>query len=339
MSRSSPALALSVALACALAPRAASAQAPDGAIVLVYESADPTAPALDLERVRARLASEIGATVHVAVDSSAGGAALHIRVEGGARVVLVLARDDGSRMERIADLPDDAGERSETLAILAVNMFRDEATELLALLRPEAPAVDVAAQLAPSASPSIRTPRPAETASALAGATISAGRPPEAPQRDPFLRLGLAAHFGSVSRASSAELDFIGGVEVSWTPLPFFAVGARDIGGGGTSQGDAWHFDGSPFVELALPLSFVSIYADLGAHVQLAFGDGRDGAVAGVAPFLAGGIRFRLAREVSLGIETTIRVVATDGFFTGLYELPQLAVPWTGGLSLLFHVS
>lgn len=308
-------------------------------IVVVCEGAD--CAQIDLDRVRARVGAETGVEVHVATDPSARGATLHIRIEGDVRVVLVLARADGSQMERTTELPDEPSERAETLAILAVNMFRDESAELLALLRATPPDTTGATPDAPAETDTVETVETVEVETVEAPSTTPVTPlPPVAPPRAPFLRLGLAAQLGSTPRSGGAAFDFIAGLEISWTPLPYFALGMRDLGGGGSLPGPASHVDGSPFAELGLALSFVTLYADLGAHLQLIVDGVHDGVSAiGVAPFVVLGVRFRLAPEVSLGAETAIRVVATDAFFSGLYELPQLAVPWTGGLSLLFHVS
>jgi hypothetical protein len=301
---------------------------PPSVVVLVCDDADRLR--IDLARIGARVEAETGTDVALDGLEHPDGAALHIRIESDAQVVLVLVQTDGTTMERATELPPDPVERAETLAILAVNMLRDESAELLALLRPPpvvveapAPVVDAIMVAAPSVEPT---------------APLEAEPPPE--PRDPFLRFGLAAHVGSISSSDGLEPDVLGGGEVAWTPTPFLAIGARDLTVGGTLYGSGVHVDAAPFAELGLVLSFVTLYADLGAHVQLQTGSGNGGPTSfGVAPLLVAGIRFRLAPEVSLGAETAVRVVATDSFFTGLHELPQLAVPWTGGLSLLFHVS
>ncbi len=334
-------VACALAIALGAVPAAGAQDSGEREIVLVCDQTD--CARIDLDRVRARVAAETGLEVHRASEPSAQGATLHIRLEGDLRVALVLARPDGSHMERVADLPNDASERAETLAILAVNMFRDESAELLALLRPTPSEAGRAAAEPPGESVSEgEHESESESDGDGDGDSASAGPPipTPAPSRDPFLRLGLAGALGSVPRAGGAAIDFIAGLEISWTPLPYFAVGLRDVGGGSTVRGSASHVDSSPFAELGLVLSFVSLYADLGAHVQLVFDGLHDGVSGvGVAPFVVLGIRFRLAPEVSLGVETALRVVATDSFFTGAYQLPQLAVPWTGGLALLFHIS
>lgn len=321
-----------------LVPTAVHAQAPSTEVVLVAETG---AVELDLERVGDRVHVETGAVVRVATGPVSGSTTLHVRVEGGARVVLVLVRVDGSTMERTTAVPDDAAERTETIAILAVNMLHDEAAELLALLGPSdagPPIVVVGEPTPPPATVEvvIDTATPAEPP--VVPETIAPEvEAPAAPPRETFLRLGLGMHASSVPRGGGhTEGDFLAGFELGWTPAPWIAVGGRDMAGGSTVQGDAWHVDGSPFVEVGLPLDFVTLYADVAVHLQVIV-DGED--AFGVAPYVAPGVRFRLCREFSIAAETAIRVVASERFLTGLYSLPQGAFVWSGGLTLLFHVS
>ena len=150
----------------------------------------------------------------------------------------------------------------------------------------------------------------------------------------PFLRLGLAGHLGSVPSGSNVDLDLIAGLEVAWTAPEWLAIGVRDINVGGISRDADVHVDFAPFVELGVSIEFLTLYGQLGAHLQVT-SDARGGA----APLTVIGARFRLAPEFSIGVETALRIVATDSFATSLYTLPQWSMPWTAGLAFLFHIS
>ena len=76
----------------------------------------------------------------------------------------------------------------------------------------------------------------------------------------------------------------------------------------------------------------------MGVHIQTLSSDTRPESAAAAALALAG-LRFFLAREFSLSLETEIRFVATEAFHAGIRVLPQGAILWTGGLSFAFHIS
>ena len=107
----------------------------------------------------------------------------------------------------------------------------------------------------------------------------------------------------------------------------------------GLPRGAGTRIDLAPFVELGWTVSFFTLYGQLGAHLQVVFDIERGTQRGGVAPLGVVGARFRLDRLFSLALEGALRVVATDSFATALHELPQLAVPFTIGISALFFVN
>lgn len=173
----------------------------------------------------------------------------------------------------------------------------------------------------------------------IAPSALAAPVPDEA-RRPVFLRLGLGVQLGSVGRPDGGhDLTLVSGFELAWTPEPFLAIGVRDVSGGFVGVIDRAHYGGSPFAELAWTLiPELALHGQLGVQLQGTSG-GRNAAAAGVAPFLVLGARVPILPELSIAIETALRVVATDGLLTQLQMLPQGAVLWTGGLSLLFHIA
>jgi hypothetical protein len=124
---------LAIAVAVATSPVAA-----QGSIDL--EIGDREAHAIDIEALRAAIARELAIEVRLVGPEHGGSGAIavprvRVRAIGRTRAVLELIRPDGSRMRRSSELHRDPAERLETIVILAVNMVRDEASELLELLR------------------------------------------------------------------------------------------------------------------------------------------------------------------------------------------------------------
>jgi hypothetical protein len=88
---------------------------------------------LDKSRLRDFLARELKRDV--VVTSDAGGAAVQIRVQNGARAQVEYTTGTGERLTRDVELPPDKDRTLEVLSWLTVNLVRDEASELLDELR------------------------------------------------------------------------------------------------------------------------------------------------------------------------------------------------------------
>lgn len=249
-----------------------------------------------------------------------------------ARVTLHRAGSDP--IERQVAVPDHLAERTEALAIVAANLLRDESAELLALLAP--PPAETTPEPAETLEPPVETTAPVETAdpSAELGNPVAPDRPPG----PPWLRLGLAAHLTSVPAGGGTEADVFYGVEIAWTAPELLAVGVRDIAAGGLPGRDGAHIDASPFAELAWTLDFFSLYGQVGAHLQVIIEQADGDAHMGVAAFADVGARFRLDPVFSLGIETMLRLVATEELSTSAHQLPQLSLPWSAGITAQFHI-
>ena len=133
------------ALALALFLVAAPAAAQDPALELEVGARE--ARAIDVDALREALARELGIEVRMAQQGAPRVPRIRVRTIARARAVLELRRPDGSRMRRSTELDRDPAERLETIVILAVNMVRDEASELLELLRRRRPVDEVAQEL------------------------------------------------------------------------------------------------------------------------------------------------------------------------------------------------
>ena len=163
--------------------------------------------------------------------------------------------------------------------------------------------------------------------------------PADAGTRVPLdLRVGAALHLGSVPSGTGTEVDLLYGFEASWAPPELIAIGAREVAVNGLPRGAGVRLDAAPFFELRYTVSFFTVSGQLGAHLQVIFETDTGQQRFGIAPMVVLGARFRLAPAFSIGIETALRVVATGQFTTGLHDLPQLAVPWTGGPAAIFHL-
>jgi uncharacterized protein YjbI with pentapeptide repeats len=153
-------------IACALAVLCSSAQAqspnpvaplpPPSALPLVARVADA---GLDPEALRVALAVELGLAVE-RVDSSAHA---HVQIDGASLDALHVAfwREDGSQVERTLDVSSMRAQAAEAVALLAANLVRDEASELLATLHAASTAPPLSAAASPAAPAPAQLQQPA----------------------------------------------------------------------------------------------------------------------------------------------------------------------------------
>jgi hypothetical protein len=226
-------IALCVAL-CALAPRAWA----QSAVALACEGA--VTEVVDVESLRAALSREVSVPVACVNEGAETHAPrLRLRLLARGRVALEFTRPDGSVMRRTTALHRDPGERVATLAILAANMVRDEAGELLALLRrapPPPPAEPVAAVTeAPAPPPAPPPPAPPATtrrANAAAGPrTAAAASAPLAHRRGRVAGLGARGEWGGAQRAGRDR------ARVERDPVARGGAARRDGRAGGHPRG------------------------------------------------------------------------------------------------------
>jgi len=118
---------------------------------------------LDAEQVRAAIARELGVEVS---PGTKGTTNLWVRLGNGRRATVRFQPPGGRPLERTVELPADPEPAYETVALLAGNLARDEASELLEQLRrkaapePEAASEGAGAAETPKPAPTVTVPVP-----------------------------------------------------------------------------------------------------------------------------------------------------------------------------------
>ncbi len=223
-------LALALALTAAAPQAFADEPAPEAArphklVVRVNAPPNTVSP----QAVRAAVARELGVEVHET--GAANDSALEVRVIATPRSARVeYVSREGKRVIRTIDLPQDPDRAAETIGLLAGNLVRDEASELLRSLQKPAPAPAAASAPAPAsasapapAAASASAPAPAP---APAAAPASAPAPAPAPRELPFAPVDLAL-FHPLSWPAGAESHRVA-IELG---LVYGRVGALEGGG------------------------------------------------------------------------------------------------------------
>lgn len=137
---------------------------------------DTGASGLEADRIRQAIARELGVSV-TADDTDS--AALRIVIGEHRRAVITYRGPDRGAppLERTLELPSDAARATEMLALMAGNLARDEAAELLQRLRPPAPASSDGANAAPPPTGASTTGETREAAPPIPAAPLTATPP------------------------------------------------------------------------------------------------------------------------------------------------------------------
>ena len=109
---------------------------------------------------------------------AAGQGALIVRSAGPGRAKVSFALDGGGKPGRVVSLPAEAARAAETIALLAANLMRDDAGELLAALQKRRQAVQIPPPAAPAPASPVPAPSPAPLP--LAETPVSADERPVA---------------------------------------------------------------------------------------------------------------------------------------------------------------
>jgi hypothetical protein len=132
--------------------------APAAAESALAAEIDVGSSGLDAEQVRAAIARELGVDVRLSTGPAESN--LRVRLGNGRRATVRFQPPGGRPLERTVELPADPEPAYETVALLAGNLARDEASELLEQLRRKAaPEAEAASEAAGAAE----TPKPAPT--------------------------------------------------------------------------------------------------------------------------------------------------------------------------------
>jgi hypothetical protein len=344
---------------------AAPASAQDVAVLIVE---DETTGA-EREAIASALREELGLEVRTATTPEADELALTVGVRGR-RARLEVTRPGRARTVRRVTLPRDPDARLYTLVMLAINLTRDEAAELLSSMRrppldgadgPPTPVTDAitgAAQAgsgepaevtvdpveeapveeAPVEAPAVEE-APVEEQAVPQEATAEEASSEEAAAQDPWrhrmIRLGAGAHLGTAPEAGGGVRPWtIFGIDLVVAPIPELAIGVRDFGV--ITDGREPVIIAGPVVEGMLRVhERVALHAIVGADLQLSF---TQAVSFSVAPRLGLGARAYLDPIFSIALDITGRVVATDVFRTTAATLPSRAVLLSIGLSFAFHI-
>lgn len=154
---------------------------------------EPRASKLDAEAIRRAVEVELGRAVELTSD---GAASLRVTARGNQTVTVSYRAANGVTRSRTIGVPQDAARRAEVIALLAGNLSRDEAAELLAGLAAKA-SPPAASEPPPDAEPKPEEPAPAPEPTPEPKATKREPTPPPA-----------AAASGSPPGPKHAPLNF-----------------------------------------------------------------------------------------------------------------------------------
>jgi hypothetical protein len=329
-----------------LASSTARAQVPPDDRRPVVISVDPSAAGLgDPAQLQAAIAGELGAPAAAQAEGARG--TLTIGVDEARRVVLVYRDAAGNEIHRTIVAPVDPAATVEMLSLIAANLIRNEAEDLLWQAGPP-----VQAPVAPTAPIPITPVAPPPP---LAPVAPPPSLPPLAPPAPVVMELTAVAPARPVADAPNRALahpnaigtdGFIssrrgrvygtGGFYYARALTRHLAVGINNVAGG-SDNNDRVALTAGTFLELfAFPRPWLSLYGQGGALFQARFGDGNSTA-GGAAPFVAGGLRFWLGEHFSIAASGRVMVVASDSYDTWPETLSQGAVSIAAGLDAGAH--
>ena len=192
-----------------------------------------------------------GSALRVALTSALGGvpvtergtekaeelATVVVRKNAEGNVTIVFRRPDGREVERRLDLPPDRGLATETIALAAGNLVRDEASELVALLAPPPSASDALPPAKDTAEPPSPLPTNKQRISCRDGEEVffgadfapRAGTSSRFPDHRRTLSFNLLA--GYSRGLNGFELGVGANIESAFMCGAQFAAGANVVGG------------------------------------------------------------------------------------------------------------
>ncbi len=273
----------------------------------------------ELRAIAPEVASELG--MDVRVDSAAGPGEIAVRVLVVESVVEIeITRADGQRARRAFELPESPVERTHALAVITINLARDQTTDLLALLRARGDATDAAAPPAAAerARPAVSPERADDTALD--------------PWQHRVLRFGAGGQLGFVEGVGGGFQPWgLYGIDFVVLPIPVFGVGLRDVSFFPSAGRVVVQL--APVVELAYRASVrVALHAVIGCDVQISASG------ASAAPRLGLGARFFLLPALSVAVDATLRVIASNAFRAFEDIIAQGTVPVAFAVSLAVHI-
>ena len=326
------------------------AEADEPQLVIAVE--DPHGQ-IDPLTVRDGLASDLG--VDVALQHSEQ-ADLIVRVSAEGAIEIIY-RTPSEERRRELSVPPEAREAERIIVLVAANLAREEADELLArLMRPHDQESEAARQ---SAADELAAADPdAYAAFVLHDPTlVPASRRPRRPRRLPSERhthISLLLRGGAaiarlpplesdprplvVSDAPTGFLQF--GVEFGWALDSMISIGVTDFtftGGLSSLEGGFFAATLTPYVEVG---GFVDprihVYGRAGIAAQVRTRGRYDEDYLQLALYGAAGVRFFLTDRFAIGLELSLHLVMTNAYRMGNFasiNVPQWATPGSGTLS------
>ncbi|MES2644131.1 MAG: hypothetical protein V4850_31890 [Myxococcota bacterium] len=273
---------------------------------LRVEVDEAAAARLDVATVVGALGEELD--VHVILEGEAP-ARVSVRADGPDAVAIVYERDDGTRRERVVQLPGERGESTRIVVLLVSNLARDQVGAV--------PPVDVV-EAAPAEAEALRVPR--------------------APADRKF-HLGAGVVAGAATVEDRTTAFYLWGVEVGGRLGDHVGVGMAhlSVNGGFGSGGATVLFAGTPYLEVAgFVAPRVQPYSRVGLLVQTQTSS-RAQSWFEAAPYLGGGARVFVTPSLAVGLEVGAHLVVTEELTLGNARLSRWSLPGTVGLSTTFN--
>jgi hypothetical protein len=319
--------ALVILLATAGSAAAAPVDEPAAIIVVVI---DPqAATVVPSGALCAAIAEDVRAPVTTEAATTAPIRGVLTIASDGARLVLSYRNARGEEIRRVVARSDERATRLETIALIAGNLIRDEADELLQQLeRPPATHTHADAQ-----------PLTTEPTTAIIVEPPPIAGPPTLTRKMPARGSQHPWSIGLLSFISSRSAERVyttgSGIYVSRALGRHVALGLTDILV--FQNGGQYVISAGPFGEAFwFAKDWLQLFGQLGVPMQGRWGGSRDAGF-GAQPFAGGGLRFWLKGRVSLGVAARVAVVATNAFGTPPTELIQGTVTGSGGLEVGFR--
>jgi hypothetical protein len=298
-------------------------------IVIVHEDAERLVPPAALGE---KLANDLDIPVVHAARTPAARGVLTISWDE-ARRRLILTYRDASGEERSRIFADGLDQRAslEMIALIAANLVRNDADELLALVKHQHSSAEPPRR-DDSAQPAEPLRLAADSSSATSNVVVSRRRVNRAlAQRWSFGILGYIS-----SRSAEPVYSPGSGFYVSRTMSKHFALGFTDIMVF-PDEGQTV-LSGGPYAETFwFARDWLQLFGQLGIPLQGRWSANRPAAF-GAQPFVGGGLRFWIGGRVSIGAAARVAVVASSAFDVPPTGLVQGTVSVSGGLELGFHL-
>jgi hypothetical protein len=254
---------------------------------------------------------------------------LTIAVDASCRIVISYRDAGGNEIHRTVAVTRDPAATVEVIALIAGNLVRDEADEILAELAPP-----METRQPP---PAVAT-EPSATVPQAAASTILIGFARERGARSRAAShpwsLGTLAYFSS----RSAETVYTpgSGLFLSRTVSQHFSLGATDLIVAPVAG--RMMLSGGPFIEgFWFAKDWLQLFGQLGLPMQGSWGGNRDSAF-GAQPFLGGGLRVWIGGHTSVAAGARVAIVASSAYGAPPAELVQGTVSMSGGLEIGFHL-